>query len=187
MGAYGHKKTLRILCLALVIVLSCAGLAGCGDSVSKAVTEAVSDAVQNIVQPDDGADDADDEIIGGADEPTTIVVTDRGSDTEAPELTAGDDEDSAGAYVEYRFRNAKLLKQHYEKHGIDMGFDSPEEYEAAASDVVNDPAALHKTEKDDGDDIYYIESTNEFVVVSGDGYLRTYFLPDAGKRYFDKQ
>lgn len=90
-------------------------------------------------------------------------------------------------YTEYRFRNKSLLNNHYEKHGIEMGFESAEEYEKAASDVVNSPDALYKKEKEDNDDIYYIEETNEFVVVSTDGYLRTYFLPDKGKAYFDRQ
>lgn len=89
--------------------------------------------------------------------------------------------------VSYRFRNNKLLTQHYEKHGIDMGFSSKEDYEAAASAVINNPEALHKTEKEDGDFVYYVEDTNEFVVLSKDGYIRTYFLPDAGKKYYDKQ
>ena len=66
-------------------------------------------------------------------------------------------------------------------------FNSAEEYEKAASAVVNSPDALHKKEKDDNDDVYYIEDTNEFVVVSSDGYLRTYFLPDKGKAYYDRQ
>lgn len=86
-----------------------------------------------------------------------------------------------------RFRNQKLLKQHYEKHGIEMGFSSAEEYEKAAAAVVSHPDVLHKTEAEDGDDVYYIESTNEFVVVSTDGYLRTYFNPDRGIDYFNKQ
>lgn len=89
--------------------------------------------------------------------------------------------------TEYKFRNKNLLNQHYDKHGKDMGFSSPEEYEKAASKVVNDPEALHKTEAEDGDDIYYIEATNEFVVVSTDGYIRTYFLPDRGIDYYNKQ
>lgn len=87
----------------------------------------------------------------------------------------------------YRFRSKKYLNQHYEKHGIEMGFASAEEYEAAASAVINNPDALYKTEKEDGDGCYYIESTNEFVVLSTDGYIRTYFNPDSGKKYFDKQ
>jgi len=87
----------------------------------------------------------------------------------------------------YCFRNEELLNSHYEKHGKDMGFASALEYELAASAVVTNPAALHKTEKEDGDDVYYIEDTNEFVVVSTDGYIRTYFCPDSGKAYFDRQ
>ena len=86
-----------------------------------------------------------------------------------------------------RFRNEKLLMQHFEKHGRDMGFASAKEYEEAAVRVPNNPAALHKTEKEDGDDVYYIEATNEFVVVSTDGYIRTYFLPDSGIKYYNKQ
>ncbi|MBO4591087.1 MAG: hypothetical protein J5684_00810, partial [Eubacterium sp.] len=57
----------------------------------------------------------------------------------------------------------------------------------AASDVVTNPNSLHKIEKEDGDDCYYLEETNDFVVVSTDGYIRTYFRPDRGKDYFDKQ
>ena len=89
--------------------------------------------------------------------------------------------------ISYYFRNDKLLSQHYEKHGIDMGFSDKESYEAAASAVINNPDSLYKTEKEDGDGVYYLEATNEFVILSTDGYIRTYFLPDAGKKYFDKQ
>ena len=90
-------------------------------------------------------------------------------------------------YVEYSFRNNKRLEEHFEKHGKEMGFASAEEYEDAASDVVNNPKALHKTEKEDGDDVYYVESTNEFVIVSTDGYIRTYFNPSGGLDYYNRQ
>lgn len=86
-----------------------------------------------------------------------------------------------------KFRNKNLLNQHYQKHGIDMGFSSAAEYEKAAAQVPYAPDVLHKIEKEDGDDIYYIESTNEFVVVSTDGYIRTYFNPDRGIDYFNRQ
>lgn len=87
----------------------------------------------------------------------------------------------------YKFRNKKLLDQHYEKHGREMGFASAEEYEKAAAAVPNHPDVLHKTEKEDGDDVYYVEATNEFVIVSTDGYIRTYFNPDRGIDYYNKQ
>ena len=32
-----------------------------------------------------------------------------------------------------------------------------------------------------------LTATNEFVVVSTDGYIRTYFKPDSGLRYYNKQ
>ena len=88
-------------------------------------------------------------------------------------------------YQEYHFRNEDLLESHYEKHGKEMGFSSSKEYEMSASEVVNNPESLHKTEKEDGDDVYYIEETNEFVIVSTDGYIRTYFYPRDGIEYFD--
>lgn len=89
--------------------------------------------------------------------------------------------------VSYKFRNLKLKNDHYKKHGEEMGFESADEYEKAASDVINNKNALTKTEKEDGDYVFYIEKTNEFVVLSKDGYIRTYFLPNAGKKYYDKQ
>jgi len=116
-------------------------------------------------------------------EPTATpgpTLTAKATETPTPEPTKA-------VTVNYKFRSKKLLNDHYEKHGKDMGFASAEEYQAAAAAVVTDPKALHKTEKEDGDDIYYIEATNDFVVVSTDGYLRTYFWPDAGKKYFDRQ
>ena len=68
-----------------------------------------------------------------------------------------------------------------------MGFSSAEEYLAAANAVISNPNALVKTEKEDGDYVYYVEDTNEFVVLSRDGYIRTYFCPDGGRSYFDRQ
>ena len=99
----------------------------------------------------------------------------------------GTDLSESSSYITYTFRNDKLLTEHYEKHGIEMGFQSKEEYEKAASDVPNNPNALHKTEVEDGDDVYYIEETNEFVIISTDGYIRTYFYPSAGIDYYNRQ
>ena len=108
-------------------------------------------------------------------------------DTKVETTTEVESETETAEYVEYKFRNKNLLNQHFEKHGKDMGFADAKAYEKAASDVVNNKDALHKTEEEDGDDIYYVESTNEFVVVSTDGYLRTYFNPDRGLDYFNRQ
>ena len=95
------------------------------------------------------------------------------------------------SYVEYHFRNQKYLNEHFEKHGSEFddtfNYQTAEEYEKGASDVINDDDALFKHEAEDGDEVYYIEDTNEFVILSQDGYIRTYFRPTAGKKYFDRQ
>lgn len=94
---------------------------------------------------------------------------------------------SSDEEITLTFRNKKLLDSHYEKHGKEMGFASAKEYEKAAAKVVTNKEALHKIEAEDGDDVYYIESTNEFVIVSKDGYLRTYFYPSDGLDYYNRQ
>ena len=87
----------------------------------------------------------------------------------------------------YEFRNDEYLQQHFEKHGAEFPYDTAEEYLAGANRVVQSPDALHKTEAEDGDDVYYLEAGNEFVIVSKDGYLRTYFRPSAGIDYYNRQ
>lgn len=87
----------------------------------------------------------------------------------------------------YSFRNERLLDQHYEKHGMEMGFVTIEEYVEAANAVINHPDVLHKLEAEDGDDVYFLEATGEFVVVSTDGFIRTYFIASGGIDYYNRQ
>lgn len=89
--------------------------------------------------------------------------------------------------VVYHFRNDQYLSEHFEKHGGDFSFATKEEYEEGANQVISSKEALHKLEAEDGDDVYYLESTNEFVIVSTDGYIRTYFKPENGIKYYDRQ
>lgn len=107
--------------------------------------------------------------------------------SEAIEVQTSESEDAEVTVAEITFRNDKLLDQHYEKHGIEMGFASAQEYELAAYKVIINSETLHKIEAEDGDDVYYLEETNEFVVVSRDGYIRTYFNPSAGIDYYNRQ
>ena len=132
---------------------------------------------------------------GNSDEET--VTTETGTTvstekkTEAATVPASEvkteQKQEAAVAASYGFRSKKLKDQHYQKHGIEMGFADADAYEAAANEVVSDPSSLHKIEKEDGDDVYYRERDNAFVVVSTDGYIRTYFNPDGGKAYYDKQ
>lgn len=121
--------------------------------------------------------------------PTTEAPTTKATEppaTPAPtEAPTEPPEESHVARKDYRFRNKVLLESHYDKHGKEMGFKNAKEYEAAASAVINNPASLYKTEKEDGDHVFFLEETGEFVVLSVDGYIRTYYY--ASRKYFDRQ
>ncbi len=82
------------------------------------------------------------------------------------------------------FRSSDLLSEHYSKHGTEVGALSQSDYVEKANNVVN-TADKHKTEAEDGDDVYFKSSTGEIVFVSDDGFIRTYFVAD--QAYFDRQ
>ena len=88
---------------------------------------------------------------------------------------------------EYMFADNDALVEHFQKHGHEFGYKTKEEYLQGANDVIKNPSALHKIEAENGDDCYYLQSTNEFVVVSPEGVIRTYFRPDDGVEYFNRQ
>lgn len=87
----------------------------------------------------------------------------------------------------YSFRNENLLNEHFAKHSSEFNYTTTEEYVSGANEVINNGNSLHKTEKEDGDDVYYLQSTNEIVIVSTDGYIRTYFKPDDKINYYNEQ
>ncbi|MBP5331285.1 MAG: hypothetical protein J6Y89_05485 [Lachnospiraceae bacterium] len=199
------RKILSVIAVVvlILIVLYNSGLFGGGDAAPDIPDQTQSSNGDAQTQ----ADAQNDNQSSNGEQPSQVAQSDvnvqnagTGQNTETDQTTetgqnTGNDQDTAAGqntetspeYVDYHFRNDKLLTQHYEKHGIEMGFDSKESYEKAASDVINNPAALHKLEAEDGDHVYYVEDTNEFAILSTDGYLRTYFLPSAGKAYFDRQ
>lgn len=110
-------------------------------------------------------------------------------DKDEPDKAPSGTEDKDGGEIEilYEFRRESYLEQHFDKHGNEFDYATKEEYLEGANRVIQSPDALHKIEAEDGDDIYYLEETNEFVVVSTDGYIRTYFRPSAGINYYNRQ
>lgn len=97
------------------------------------------------------------------------------------------EQEDADEEVQYTFKSNSNWISHFEKHGEEFDYVTKEEYLEGANRVIANKNSLHKLEKEDGDDVYYLEETNEFVIVSTDGYLRTYFKPSAGKKYYDRQ
>lgn len=89
------------------------------------------------------------------------------------------------------FRTDELLTEHYEKHVVlqkEFGDITKEEYLALAVRLVEHPAASVLTKADsDGNKLFYDPDTNEFAVLSDDGYIRTFFKPSGGQSYYDRQ
>ncbi len=182
--------------LTIVIMIACAFVAGKismlgaskNDTATEDTTYSTIQTIESKTEPQTEtiADTTSEVNISEYTEALTEILTENTSAESADEYNFADEN-----YVEYHFRNKKLLTQHFEKHGAEFDdifrYPTAQDYEEGASDVINNPDALYKTESEDGDGVYYIESTNEFVVLSKDGYIRTYFRPSGGKKYFDKQ
>lgn len=204
---WDKKKLLTVLLIAVVLVMVLSGklslseLLGIGgaetehsayveDPTEPQSTKAETKATQaetKVTQAETKATQAETKATQAETKATQAETKATQAETKATQAETKATQAETKAYVTYKFRSKSLLNQHYDKHGKDMGFPSAEAYQKAACDVINNPAALHKTEKEDGDFVYYVEATNEFAVLSKDGYIRTYFLPDAGKKYYDRQ
>lgn len=103
------------------------------------------------------------------------------------EIDTTSNSNNNSSVTSYTFRNDEYLTDHFNKHGVEFSYATKEEYQQGANNVINSSKALHKKEAEDNDDIYYIEDTNEFVVLSTDGYIRTYFKPSGGIDYYNRQ
>lgn len=72
------------------------------------------------------------------------------------------------------------LEAHYQKHAVQFGNITQEEYLAGARALLNarpDNDVLEKR-RANGDILHYRSSTGEFAVMAGDGRIRTYFKAD---------
>lgn len=190
----GGKKGLGkiITTIIAIIIVGIASLLGFGDNGTETGNQMESseriEAESDVnLQADDEQYSEDESILQ---EESEVIIEETSEDEIIEEESEEISEEMSEPEItvaEITFRNDNLLDQHYEKHGIEMGFVSAEEYELAAYKVIINPDALHKIEAEDGDDVYYVEETNEFVVVSKDGYIRTYFNPSAGIDYYNRQ
>ena len=126
-----------------------------------------------------------------ATEATTTATTTTAETTTTPAPVESEQPDEVE--IEYYFRTQAQYEQHYEKHGHEFtpifGEITMEEYLMYANALIQseDEEILTKTEKEDGDFMYFRPSTEEFLVLSTDGYIRTYFIPSAGIDYWNRQ
>lgn len=164
-----NKKIKSLLCAALAAVTPC----GCGEIMDEVIGAAVDEALGELSSTE-------------TQEAETTEAVPKEKD-ETPVETQAESGTDYNYEITYTFRNDNTLRQHFEKHGAEFGYVSEQEYVEGANSVIVSADALHKTEAEDGDDVYYLEKSNEFVIVSTDGYIRTYFKPTRGIDYFYAQ
>jgi len=82
---------------------------------------------------------------------------------------------------------AGQLEQHFQKHGLAMGFANQVEYLRAAQALVRGGPGVETWQRADGDTLFFRAATGEFGVLSDRNILRTYFKPDDGPRYWARQ
>lgn len=160
------KRLFKFSIYLYVLVLSIFSLAGC--NVSDKIASLESSTASNEIYDTPSSDNA---------------IT---SESVASSDNAEADDTIITTAKTYTFRTNEFFTSHYEKHDEEFGEITKEEYLLNANELINSKSALTKTEED-GDLIYYDSENNEFLVLSTDGYIRTFFKPDAGMDYFNRQ
>lgn len=103
---------------------------------TSAVTENVTSALTTAeISADTSVSQQETEVTTSSETSAEYTTTTAETTATAPQTTAA----AAASAPSPHFRNEERLNEHYEKHGIEMGFATPAEYEAAAAAVVNSP------------------------------------------------
>lgn len=156
------------------------------------IEEEPTETLSEIV-PEDDTETSDgkisDEETSDSEKANDTVISEEITSADIPEASEADLSETEKAVQKYYFRSEKLFDSHYEKHGAEFGDITQDEYLDLANELINAEGEniLHKTEKEDGDFLYYDTETNEFLVLSTDGYIRTFFKPSAGLDYWERQ
>lgn len=82
--------------------------------------------------------------------------------------------------------NLNTLQDHFDRHGADFGAADPEDYARQAYAFYLE-RARHQVKDDDGTLRVFDADTNAFGAYNRDGTAKTYFKPDDGQAYFDRQ
>ena|SRR5579872_4491180 len=87
------------------------------------------------------------------------------------------------------FRSRRLFEEHYAKHGREFGSISRQEYLERAQALRDAPAAGTILEAVTADGIIsrFDRKNGYFGAYNPDRTIRTFFIPNAGERYFRRQ
>lgn len=87
------------------------------------------------------------------------------------------------------FRTLHLLDEHFDKHGQEFGNISREQYLHMAQQLRDTHPGKYVLEakRPDGGGAKFDKRYGWFVAYDADGTLRTFFIPNDGIRYFERQ
>jgi len=87
------------------------------------------------------------------------------------------------------FRSRRLFEEHYAKHGREFGNISPQEYLARAQALRDAPAGgpILQAVTPEGIISRFDRKSGAFGAFNPDRTIRTFFIPNAGERYFHRQ
>lgn len=98
------------------------------------------------------------------------------------------DVQDAGGALSLAFASDERLEEHWVKHRSEFGQISRDEYLQRARTFFADESADKETkQRENGDELHFNASTSEFGVLSDDNTIRTYFRPNSGRRYWERQ
>jgi len=87
------------------------------------------------------------------------------------------------------FRSHERLVEHFRKHGREFGAVSQDEYLRRAQELRDRPAGgdVLESVRADGVITRFDRSSGAFLAVNQDGTIRTFFRPNLGETYFQRQ
>jgi pyocin large subunit-like protein len=87
------------------------------------------------------------------------------------------------------FRSRRQFEEHYAKHGREFGNISPQEYLARAQALRDAPAGgqILQAVTPEGIVSRFDRRSGAFGAYNPDRTIRTFFIPNAGERYFHRQ
>lgn len=91
--------------------------------------------------------------------------------------------------IKIGFETLEIMLRHHKKHGAEYGGVSLESYLSFASGLAMQPISddVEKMIRSDGSVAIYRFSTNDFLAITKSGYIRTFFKPRDGKRYWEDE
>jgi len=88
------------------------------------------------------------------------------------------------------FRSRQQLEEHFDKHGGEFGRITIEQYLQRAQALRDAPVGgsiVERIRPTDGVITRFDRKTGAFGAYNSDGTIRTFFKPDDGERYFNRQ